>query len=48
MPSLLRFLGFIGAVVGAIYLGMYALANFYHPKPREITLTVPAVLSKQR
>jgi hypothetical protein len=41
MPSLTRFLGFICVVAGAIYLGMFALANFYHPKPREITVSIP-------
>ena len=41
MPSLIRFL--IGAVVlvalGAV--GLYALANFVDPRPREMTIRVP-------
>lgn len=41
MPSLIRFL--IGVVVfvalGAV--GLYALANFVDPRPREMTIRVP-------
>jgi hypothetical protein len=49
MPSLLRFLGIIGVIVGTIYAGMFALAHFYDPAPREITVSVPPDrLSKQQ
>ena len=49
MPSLFRFLAVIGVVAGAIYAGMFALAHFYDPAPREITVSIPPdKLSKQR
>ena len=41
MPSLIRFLTGVALVGGLIYGGMFALANFYDPKPREITVVVP-------
>jgi hypothetical protein len=41
MPSLFRFLAFIGLAGGIIYGGMFALAQFYDPVPREITVSIP-------
>jgi hypothetical protein len=41
MPSLFRFLAFVAIVVGVIYGGMYALAQFYNPASREITVSIP-------
>jgi hypothetical protein len=41
MPSLLRFLTVICVVAGLVYGGMYALANWFNPKPREITVSIP-------
>jgi hypothetical protein len=41
MPSLLRFLSVLGIIGGLIYGSMYALATWYHPKPREITVSIP-------
>jgi hypothetical protein len=42
MPTLFRFL-VIGAVaVGAVYGAMWALAIFVEPKPRDITIRIPA------
>jgi hypothetical protein len=41
MPSLLRFLLVICLLVGAGYGAMYALAHWYDPKPREITVSIP-------
>jgi hypothetical protein len=41
MPTLLRFLVFLCVLVGAGYGAMYALAYYYDPKPREITVSVP-------
>jgi hypothetical protein len=41
MPSLFRFLTFVAIIAGAIYGGMFALAHFYDPAPREITVPVP-------
>lgn len=41
MPSLIRFLTVVGIIGGVIYGGIYALANFVQPKPREMTVGVP-------
>jgi hypothetical protein len=41
MPSLLRFLVFLGVLAGLTYGAMFALAHYYDPKPREITVSVP-------
>jgi hypothetical protein len=41
MPTLFRFLAFVAIVVGAIYAGMFAIAHFYNPPEREITVTIP-------
>jgi hypothetical protein len=41
MPSLVRLLLVLGILVGAVYGTMYALAYWYNPKPREITVSVP-------
>jgi hypothetical protein len=41
MPSLFRFLTIVAVICGVIYGGMYALANFVTPKPREMTISVP-------
>jgi hypothetical protein len=42
MPSLFRFLIAVAVIGGVIYGGIFALANFVNPKPREITVTIPA------
>ena len=42
MPSLFRFLTVVAIIVGVVYGAIYALANFVNPKPREMTVTVPA------
>ncbi|XIA65936.1 histidine kinase [Bradyrhizobium sp. TZ2] len=42
MPSLFRFLTVVGIVAGVIYGALFALANFVNPKPREMTVTIPA------
>jgi hypothetical protein len=42
MPSLFRFLAVVGLIAGVIYGAIFALANFVNPKPREMTLTIPA------
>jgi hypothetical protein len=49
MPSLFRFLT-VGALLGGlIYGGMFVLANWFDPKPREITVSIPPdKFSKQR
>lgn len=41
MPSLFRFLAFVGIVIAAIYGGMLALVQLYDPPPREITVSIP-------
>jgi hypothetical protein len=42
MPSLFRFLTVIAVIAGVIYGAIFALANFVNPKPREMTVTIPA------
>jgi hypothetical protein len=42
MPSLFRFLTVVGIIAGLIYGALFALANFVDPKPREMTVTIPA------
>ena len=42
MPTLFRFLTVVAIIIGIIYGAIFALANFVNPKPREMTVTVPA------
>ena len=42
MPSLFRFQTVVAIIAGVIYGAIFALANFVNPKPREMTITVPA------
>jgi hypothetical protein len=49
MPSLIRLLATLGLIVGVVYGTLYALANWYEPKPREISVTIPSdKFAKQR
>jgi hypothetical protein len=41
MPSLFRFLMVVAVIFGIGYGIVFALANFVHPKPREMTVTIP-------
>jgi hypothetical protein len=41
MPSLLRLLTVIAALGAIVYGGLYALAHFVRPSPREITVSIP-------
>jgi hypothetical protein len=41
MPSLLRFLSVIAILAAVAYGGIFALAHFVEPRPREITVSVP-------
>ena len=41
MPSLLRFLTVIAIICSVIYGGLYSLAHFVQPKPREISVSIP-------
>jgi len=42
MPTLFRFLVFCVVVAGAVYGSMWALAILVEPKPRDITIRIPA------
>ena len=42
MPSLFRFLTVVAVLGGIVYGVIFALANFVSPKPREMTVTIPA------
>jgi len=42
MPSLFRLLTVVAVIAGVIYGVIFALANFVNPKPREMTVTIPA------
>ena len=49
MPTLFRFLMIIGLVGGIAYAGLFSLATFVDPKPREITVNIPpSALAKHR
>ena len=41
MPSLFRLLTVIAILGGMVYGGLYALAHFVQPKPREISVSIP-------
>ena len=41
MPSLFRFLLFLGILSGLAYGAVFSLARFVEPKQREMTFTVP-------
>jgi hypothetical protein len=42
MPSLFRFLMVVAVIGGVVYGAIFALANLVDPKPREMTVTIPA------
>ena len=42
MPSLFRFLTVVAVIAGVFYGVIFVLANFVNPKPREMTVTIPA------
>jgi hypothetical protein len=41
MPSLFRFLMIVGLLGGLAYGGLYSLARFVEPQPREMVVTIP-------
>jgi hypothetical protein len=41
MPSLLRLLTVIAILCGVVYGGLYSLAHFVQPVPREMSVSVP-------
>lgn len=47
MPSLIRFLFVCGLFVGVVYGGLYVLANFFEPQPKEISKTLRNVKLRQ-
>lgn len=42
LPSLLRFLAIVAAIVALAYGAMVAVVSFVTPQPREMTYTIPA------
>jgi hypothetical protein len=42
MPSLFRFLTVVAVIGGIVYGVIFALANLVNPKPREMSITIPA------
>lgn len=49
MPSLFRFLLVVGLLGGLIYAGVFSLAKFVQPEPRQMVVTIPQdKLLKQR
>jgi hypothetical protein len=42
MPSLFRFLTVVAVIGGIIYGIIFALANFVTPRPREMSVSIPA------
>lgn len=41
MPSLFRFLTTLAILGALIYAGMFALATFVEPTPREMSVSIP-------
>jgi hypothetical protein len=41
MPSLLRLLAVIAILCAAVYGGLYSLAHFVQPTPRQISVSIP-------
>ena len=41
MPSLIRLLAVIAILSAAVYGGLFALAHYVQPKPREISVSIP-------
>lgn len=42
MPSLIRFLVIVAALVALVYGAMVAVVSFVTPQPREMTYSIPA------
>ncbi len=41
MPSLLRLLTIVGILCAAVYGGLYSLAHFVQPHPRQMSVFIP-------
>lgn len=48
MPSLLRFLFVVGVLGGLAFGGLYVLAEFFEPEPKEVVRTLPGVKVKKQ
>lgn len=42
VPTLFRFLATLAILGGLVFAGMFALATFVEPTPREMSVTIPA------
>ncbi|AWN41080.1 histidine kinase [Methylobacterium durans] len=42
MPTLFRFIATLAVLAGLVFAGMFALATFVEPTPREMSVTIPA------
>jgi hypothetical protein len=42
LPSLIRFLVIVAALVALVYGAMIAVVSFVTPQPREMTYSIPA------
>jgi hypothetical protein len=40
MPSVFRFLLVVGLLGGVVYAGVFSLAKYVQPQPREITVII--------
>lgn len=47
MPTLFRFLMITGIVAGVAYGGLWALAVYFEPEPREVSTPVPGIKVRQ-
>jgi hypothetical protein len=42
VPTLFRFIATLAILAGLVFAGMFALATFVEPTPREMSVTIPA------
>lgn len=47
MPSLVRFLVFVGVLSAIVYGSLYVLAEYFEPEPQEVVRTLPGVKIKK-
>jgi hypothetical protein len=47
MPSLFRFLSVLGLLSAVVFGGLYVLATYFEPQPREVVQPVPNVKVKR-
>ncbi len=43
MPSLFRFLFVVGSLAAITYGGLYVLAVYFEPEPKEVRKSIPGV-----